>query len=251
VDVHDCYLNPSVTESSCVCCIHHHQCFPFGRRDRDNRTMASQPNSPRPGHDHTPAHPSGLRQIYTASSTSSVDEVPAPASPESNTRSAHNVAGPSRQRPTEATSLLGAALDFREQAHEGPCNHGTFSPRPTSPTNSIQAGSISPSESEAEASLPGIDGVLSEETRRRRNWKKRWASKMRSKSMSTSSALAEQHGVRDSALMYVVYSILGLSVGSLVLTRRRGLGTFHTTYLSWFGPASTTGPISRATSSAP
>jgi hypothetical protein len=167
--------------------------------------MASQPNSPRPGHDHTPTHPSGLRQIYTASSTSSVDEVPTPGSPESNnTRSAHNVAGPSRQRPTEATSLLGAALDFREQAHEGPCNHGTFSPRPTSPTSSIQADSISPSESEAEASLPGIDGVLSEETRRRRNWKRRWASKMRSKSMNTSNALAEQHGVRDSALMYVL-----------------------------------------------
>lgn len=181
--------------------------------------MAS-PNSPRPGHDHTPAHPSGLRQIYTASSTSSVDEAAGPPSPESSNRpSAPNVAGPSRQRPTEATSLLGAALDFREQAHEGPCNHGTFSPRPTSPTSSIQADSISPSESEAETSLPGIDGVLSEESRRRRNWKRRWASKMRSKKMSTSSALAEQHGVRDSALMYVVYPVFGLSAGSPLLTR--------------------------------
>jgi hypothetical protein len=90
-------------------------------------------------------------------------------------------------------------LDFREHVHEGPCNHGTFSPRPTSPTSSLH-DSISPSESEAEASLPGIDGVLSEASRRR-SWKKRWAAKLRSKKMSTSSALAERHGVKDSVLM--------------------------------------------------
>jgi hypothetical protein len=71
--------------------------------------------------------------------------------------------------------------------------------------------------------------VISEETTRHRNWKRRWASKMKSKSMNTSNALAEQHGVRDSALMYVVYSILGLSARLLVLTRRRGIGTSHTT----------------------
>ncbi|KAK4151704.1 sulfate transporter family-domain-containing protein [Chaetomidium leptoderma] len=172
--------------------------------------MSSQPNSPRPAHDHAPAHPSGLRQTYTASSSSSVDEGPAPG-PASSARddatSAHRrVAGPSRQRSTESTALLGATLNLREEAHEGPCDHGTFSPRPTSPTSSLQGDSLSPSESEAETSLPGLDGVLSDDSsRRRRSWKRRWAAKMRSKKMSTSSALAEQHGVKDSTLMYLSY----------------------------------------------
>lgn len=164
--------------------------------------MSSQPNSPRPGQDHTPAHPSGLRQTYTASSSSSVSDTAGQAS--STRRDAgpsnRHGAGPSRQHATESTSLLGATLDFREEAHEGPCNHGTFSPRPASPSGSLPGDWLSPSESETEASVPGIDGTVSEGSRRR-SWKRRWASKMRSKKMSTSSALAEQHGVKDSALM--------------------------------------------------
>ncbi|EAQ88627.1 hypothetical protein CHGG_05246 [Chaetomium globosum CBS 148.51] len=168
--------------------------------------MSSQPNSPRPGQDHTPAHPSGLRQTYTASSSSSVSDTAGQAS--STRRDAgpsnRHGAGPSRQHATESTSLLGATLDFREEAHEGPCNHGTFSPRPASPSGSLPGDWLSPSESETEASVPGIDGTVSEGSRRR-SWKRRWASKMRSKKMSTSSALAEQHGVKDSALMYLSY----------------------------------------------
>lgn len=177
--------------------------------------MTSPLSPSRAGHDHTPAHPSGLRQSYTASSSSSVDEAPGPSSLETSDHAAaqRHVAGPSRQHPTEATALLHTALDFREQVHDGPCNHGTFSPRPGSPGSSIQGDSLSPSESEAESSLPGIDGVLSEgSSRRRRGWKKQWAAKIRSKKMSTSSALAEQHGIKDSALMCVgLYCTLRLS----------------------------------------
>ncbi len=174
----------------------------------DHRTMASRPNAPRAGHDHAPAHPSGLRQTYTASSSSSVDDNPDPASPDrtEHTHAHVNAAGPSRHRPTEATALLGSALLLREEAHDGPCNHGTFSPRPTSPTStsSLLGESLpgSPSESDAESSLPGAGGLLSDDTSRRvRSWKRQWAAKMRSKKMSNSSALAERHGVKDSALM--------------------------------------------------
>ncbi|KAH6857174.1 sulfate transporter family-domain-containing protein [Chaetomium sp. MPI-CAGE-AT-0009] len=167
---------------------------------------SSQPNSPRPAQDHAPAHPSGLRQTYTASSSSSLNDTAGHASSERRDArpAARHAAGPSRQHPTESTSLLTGTLDLREEAHEGPCNHGTFSPRPTSPSGSLPADWLSPSESETEAPIPGIDGVISEGSRRR-SWKKRWASKMRSKKMSTSSALAEQHGVKDSGLMYLSY----------------------------------------------
>ncbi|KAK4095923.1 putative sulfate transporter protein [Parathielavia hyrcaniae] len=157
--------------------------------------MSSRPHLARPGQSHTPTHPSGLRQTYTASSSSSAERSPGPASPEIS--ATHRNAG--GKRPTEASALL----DVREHVHEGPCNHGTFSPRPTSPTNSLH-DSVSPSESEAEVSYPAIDGVLSV-TPRRRGWKKQWAAKLRSRKMSTSSQLAERHGVKDSLLMYLSY----------------------------------------------
>ncbi|KAK4142197.1 sulfate transporter family-domain-containing protein [Dichotomopilus funicola] len=177
--------------------------------------MAPQPTSPRPTQqDHAPSHPSGLRQTYTASSSSSVEEGPSAAA---STSTAHDSAaaaahhhhhgagaGPSTHRATETTSLLGRALEgLRELPHEGPCNHGTFSPRPTSPTGSIPGGDLnSPSESESEVS--SVDGVRSGVTKRS-DWKRKWTSKMKSKTMATSSALAEQHGVKDSALMYLSY----------------------------------------------
>ncbi|KAL2193989.1 sulfate transporter family-domain-containing protein [Corynascus similis CBS 632.67] len=162
--------------------------------------MSSQPDPSRPAQDHAPAQPSGLRQTYTASSSLLIGDNSSQAS----TSSQHHAAGPSRRHATDTTPLLGTSLDLREAAHEGPCNHGTFSPRPISPTSSIPGGPFSPSESETESSSQGIDGVLSRSSRNK-TWKKRWAAKIRSQKMSTSSALAEQHGVKDSALMYLSY----------------------------------------------
>ncbi|AEO58394.1 hypothetical protein MYCTH_2305695 [Thermothelomyces thermophilus ATCC 42464] len=168
--------------------------------------MAPQPNPSRPTPKHAPAHPSGLRQAYTASTSDAVDDDSdsAPADRHHATSSHHHAAGPSRQRATDTTPLLGTSLDLREPVHEGPCNHGTFSPRPTSPTSSIPAIYFSPSESETESSGQGIDGVLSASSKKK-NWRRRWAAKIRSQKMSTSSALAERHGVEDSALMYLSY----------------------------------------------
>jgi hypothetical protein len=118
------------------------------------------------------------------------------AGPSINTRSPH-------APPTETTALLGP-LDVGERVHEGPCNHGTFSPRPTSPTNSLFAGSHTHSDAESDAPMPGVDGVLSASSAKRaKSWKKQWALRIKSKKMSTSSALAQQHGFKDSALMLV------------------------------------------------
>ena len=102
-------------------------------------------------------------------------------------------------------------MDFREQAHEGPCHHGSFSPRPGSPTGSGGVfDSHTDTESEGSVSTPLIDGVLglaSAETRKKRkSWKRQLTAKMKSKKMSTSSALAERHGIKDSTLMWVIIS---------------------------------------------
>lgn len=164
--------------------------------------MSSRPTPSRPGHNHAPANPSGLRQAFTASSYGSMDGGSDPASPEtSDDASSHRraAAGPSRQRPTETTALLDAALDFREPAHEGPCNHGVFSPRPTSPLGNSHGDSPSPDESETDASLRGPDGVSS--STRQDKKKKGWASRIKSKKMTTSRDLAQRHGFKDSPFM--------------------------------------------------
>jgi hypothetical protein len=60
----------------------------------------------------------------------------------------------------------------------------------------------SPSESDAEGSLHGTGGLVSDDASRRlRSWRRQWAARMRSKKMSNSSALAERHGIKDSTLM--------------------------------------------------
>lgn len=180
--------------------------------------MAPSSQLPAASNPHAPANPSGLRQSYTAGSYGSVDSgnssdrPMSPPSPDYRTKP-----GPSsRQRATENTSLLESALDFREHdhPHDGECNHGTFSPRPMSPTGSSLLGggeyfTQSDSESEA-ATTPGLDDPAREHRRKSKSWRKQWAARMRSKKMSTSSALAQRHGIEDSPLMYLSYYLPAL-----------------------------------------
>ncbi|KAL2264198.1 hypothetical protein VTK26DRAFT_474 [Humicola hyalothermophila] len=174
--------------------------------------MPSLPTPSRPGHDHAPTHPSGLRQTCTSSPYDSADgssdaASPHMSDPEVSDQGHRHSAGPSRPRASETTSLLSPMYD-RERAHEGPCHHGTFSPRPTSSGGaSILDGSLSPSDSEEiESSVPGVEEALvGESSRNSRNWKRRWASRIKSKKMRTSSALAQRHGVKDSPQVYLSY----------------------------------------------
>lgn len=151
------------------------------------------------GRPHAPTQPSGLRQSYTAGSYGSIDSnvSSAGSSPDQHP-------GPSSTRPIETSALLGSALDFREHdsaaVHEGECTHGTFSPRPMSPTGSSLLGDDL-TESEAEGPAENRE----ERRKKRKDWKKAWAKKIRSKTMSRSSALAERHGVKDNAFMYLSY----------------------------------------------
>lgn len=98
----------------------------------------------------------------------------------------------------ETTSLLAN----HERVHDGPCDHGTFSPRVSSPTSrpgilDAEAGSVAGSDSSAPSSETLLKG----------SWKKTFSSRVKSKKMTDSSTLAQQHGVEDSWWMYLSYYI--------------------------------------------
>ncbi|TRX93507.1 hypothetical protein FHL15_005479 [Xylaria flabelliformis] len=180
-------------------------------------TQSSQPTRPPPAeaqpqqspqqthHHHAPSTPSGLRRSHTVSeSGSEYDESAVDTSsrqrenspPPPTTDNADDTADASN----ETTSLL-----HHERAHDGPCNHGTFSPRATSPP--LRYAHI---ESER-ASLLGSDGSATlgdtPSPPPKAGWRRTIANMMKSKKMTTSSALAERHGVQDSWYMYLSYYI--------------------------------------------
>lgn len=152
----------------------------------------SLPTSPRP-YPHAPLTPSGLRQSRTMSSSTMSDDTPENAAG----------AGPSNRPDTpkdqfaETSSLL-----HHERIHDGPCDHGTFSPRATSPpprfgNPDADAGSVD----DSDGSTPSSETLL------KRSWKKTFSNRVKSKKMTTSSNLAHQHGVEDSWGMYLSYYI--------------------------------------------
>jgi hypothetical protein len=115
-----------------------------------------------------------------------------------------DAAGPSEPHRagtgSERTPLLRGVSGLREHAHDGPCDHGTFSPRPLSPaTERSYTPSVTDTESDG-GKVPIIDGLMNKISGKK-NWRRRWTQRIKSKKMSTSSALAERHGIRDDALM--------------------------------------------------
>ncbi|KAI0394132.1 sulfate transporter 4.1 [Xylariaceae sp. FL0594] len=156
---------------------------------------APQPNPTRlQPHDHAPWTPSGLRQSRTVSRSSS-SSVETTNSTGNHSRSI--ATGPNHQN-TETTSLL-----THEQAHDGPCNHGTFSPRAMSPPlRDIQPGCEADSLLGSEGS-----GGSSETPLFGGRWRRVLSNKFKSKKMATSSALAERHGFEDSWWMYFSYYV--------------------------------------------
>ncbi|KAJ2905500.1 sulfate transporter 4.1 [Zalerion maritima] len=204
-------------------------------------------------HDHAPVTPSSLRQSYTASTppspedehhrSSSQDAAAAtPTAPRSLTTPERRpsttsrgtamsppasplrsparfgildhvvpLAGPSATKATETTGLL---KDWREHAHPGPCNHGTFSPRPGTPSGSVVEGLDSDAGEDAlnddsdtsGSSVPLIDAVVGKLTGRQ-SWKKKLAKRMKSKTMNHTSHIAEEAGIEDSWTMYLSYYV--------------------------------------------
>lgn len=142
-------------------------------------------------HDHAPPTPSGLRHSRTVSSSSMSDDLEGinPAGP--STRGDH-----SHDDTNETTSLL-----HHERAHDGPCDHGTFSPRVSSPPP--RAGNL---DGEIRSMADSDGSVPSSETQLK-NWRKTFSNRVKSKKMTDSSTLAQQHGVKDSWVMYLSYYV--------------------------------------------
>ncbi|KAK8051479.1 sulfate transporter 4.1 [Apiospora rasikravindrae] len=167
------------------------------------RPQPTRTNSRQAG-DHAPLNPSGLRQSQTLSSTSlhreNQDGTHFASSPDATDVQDYEVSRPGPSSPkspdesTETTSLL------HEHAHPGPCSHGTFSPRAGSPmgssykTTDTDTGSLAGSEQDGDRAA-------------RISWKRALSAKVKSKKMTSSGALAEQHGFKDSPLMYLSYYV--------------------------------------------
>ncbi|KAI1266938.1 sulfate transporter 4.1 [Xylariaceae sp. FL1019] len=155
---------------------------------------SSSSQSSRP-QNHAPSTPSGLRQGRTVSSSSSYHDGSDDKNHTPGPSTRVNTADPDSAH--ETTSLL------HEHAHEGPCNHGTFSPRATTPPLRDL-----PNDSERDSMLNSESTLVSSEIPLLRGtWKKTFSNIMKSKKMATSSALAERHGFEDSWLMYLSYYI--------------------------------------------
>ncbi|CAK7265706.1 hypothetical protein SEPCBS57363_001713 [Sporothrix epigloea] len=125
-------------------------------------------------------------------------------------------AGPSEGR-METTALLGNVLSDRQCSHSGLCNHGTFSPRPTSPVlsdGSSDTGVESGDGPNDQTSI--IDGLIPTSTGSRSSeaWRRSLARKVRSKKMKLSSVLAERHGLTDTGSMYLAYYVPSLAWAS-------------------------------------
>ncbi|KXJ89090.1 sulfate transporter 4.1 [Microdochium bolleyi] len=160
--------------------------------------MSSSPSSSSTGprlqaHDHAPVTPSTLRQSHTLSS-----------SPNSH-HSDDGRAGPSSrladvdgtfEEHTETTSLL-----HHDHAHDGECNHGTFSPRASSPIPSIQNSEDRSSMMASDASFGSIEGQI------KGSRKKVFSDRLKSRNMRNTRDFAEQHGIKDSNYMYLSYYV--------------------------------------------
>ncbi|KAK8090671.1 SWI/SNF-related matrix-associated actin-dependent regulator of chromatin subfamily A member 3-like 1 [Apiospora phragmitis] len=156
------------------------------------RPQPTRTNS-RQGADHAPLTPSGLRQSQTLSSTSlhreNQDETYSASPPDATDVQDYEVSRPGPSSPkspddsTETTSLL------HEHAHsESPMGSSYKT------TTDTDTGSIAGSEQDGDRAA-------------RISWKRALSAKVKSKKMTSSGALAEQHGFKDSPLMYLSYYV--------------------------------------------
>ncbi|KAF7860461.1 hypothetical protein EAF04_008587 [Stromatinia cepivora] len=183
----------------------------------------------------TPTHPSGLRESYTIATSPEAtrhfegdgtddgrDEnsrndneqhLPHahPTRPDTSDSiddeldgHAHGQTGLGRKITDETTALLRKPLEMiGNAAHPGPCNHGTFSPRLESRADSVRSfGGSAPMspDGNGEASDGMIGGLL-------KGLGVRNGSIAKPKRMSTTSWLAEQHGITNTTGMYINYYI--------------------------------------------
>ncbi|KAE9571128.1 putative sulfate transporter [Colletotrichum fructicola] len=189
-----------------------------GGRPQPNRSPSSQ--------QHLPMNPSGLRQSYTMGSPpvqspgsiggeseymSTREDATPLATPLPNEndsgrdtpRAGSSLGRPNTFPPSESTSLLQNVLI--DNSAPTSYTHGTFSPRPISPTGSARSADMDRPSSSA-SSIPILDSVLTTITGDD-HWRKRFIRKLKSKKMTSSRTLAEQAGFKDTVWMYLSYYI--------------------------------------------
>lgn len=144
---------------------------------------------------HIPTTPSTLRQSHTpAGSGASASH---DGGGDDNDDADRSDRHPPPLTATESSPLLGNSNP--EQRGLPYDAHGTFTPRPLSPAPSYQSSVTNPdSASASEGSASYLDSFITSITGQsdRATWRRRWARKMRSKRMRTSTELAEQHGLK-------------------------------------------------------
>ena len=100
----------------------------------------------------------------------------------------------------ETTLLLQKPIEFvTSYAHPGPCNHGTFSPKPSSRAASIRGNDGNKNDTNGRGSR-GIFGSIADSLA--------GSGSNVAKKMSTTARLAEEHGIKTSSTMYVSYLVL-------------------------------------------
>ncbi|KAL5325825.1 hypothetical protein ACEPPN_006959 [Leptodophora sp. 'Broadleaf-Isolate-01'] len=104
---------------------------------------------------------------------------------------------------SETTALLRKPFEFvvGTPAHTGPCNHGTFSPRLESRADSVRSGhsgyGFGGSPPRRTGSGEGSGGIFGN----------MFGPGRASKKMSTTSYLAERHGIKNTRTMYLTYYV--------------------------------------------
>ncbi|KAF4636680.1 hypothetical protein G7Y89_g1414 [Cudoniella acicularis] len=186
---------------------------------------------------HAPTTPSTLREAHTIADSPEeprdpnvpgVDMAPSSSNASPNTYPTHLDADPAADDDddatdgktwgisnlggraiSESTSLLRKPFEFvTGSPHGGPCNHGTFSPRLESRADSVRSGysdgfggSPPRSARESGGGSSTMFGSLLE------NIGMKSGSGNGKKKMSTTSYLAEQHGITNTTTMYLAYYV--------------------------------------------
>jgi hypothetical protein len=157
---------------------------------------------------HAPLTPSGLRETHTFFG-SPEDTTAMPSDTAEREGRTRGFGEARRQLADERTSLLKKPVEIvPPPAHAGPCNHGTFSPRIESPSGSLMGFGGPPQGSDAEAgsSKSMLSSLL--ENVGLKNGAGR-------KKMSTTSWLAERHGITNTTSMYVPEAPYRINIGGL------------------------------------
>ncbi|KAH7163410.1 sulfate transporter family-domain-containing protein [Dactylonectria estremocensis] len=176
--------------------------------------MAGQnPHSRNGSNDHRPSQPSALRQAFSAQSRTGEGDThnatdPYSSPPTSPGPAARGTISSIFAGGSESTPLLQDESGRRTSGvHPGLCRHGTFSPRPTSPSVTMRSTDEESSETAGSGThIPVLDSAITTIVGHD-DWKKWLNRRIRTKKMGHSSMLAEQAGIQDTNLMYLAYYV--------------------------------------------